>query len=65
MDIEMLIQYENGRLSDEDTIGLVQEMIHTGEVWNISPKYRKIAQSLIDSGDCQDRYLPGNGPPFE
>ena len=52
--LDSMIAYEEGELSDEETIDLFQELIDTGLVWKLQGNYGRVAGSLIDAGLCTD-----------
>jgi len=51
--IDKIIAWENGELSDEDTIKFFQEMIDDGSVWGLQGMYGRTAMSLINDGWCR------------
>lgn len=53
--IDTLIAYENGDLSDEDTIAFFQDGIDRGWVWSLQGSYGRTAATLIDAGHCTPR----------
>ena len=50
--IDKIIAYEQGELSEEDTIELFQELIDTGLAWKLQGCYGRAAKSLIEAGLC-------------
>ena len=56
--IDKMMAFENGELSDEDTISLFQELVNSGMAWQLQGFYGRTAKSLIDKGLVS---LPGNG----
>ena len=50
--LDSMIAYEEGELSDEETIDLFQELIDTGLVWKLQGSYGRAAKELIDTGLC-------------
>jgi hypothetical protein len=51
-DIDKLIRYENGELSEEETIEFFQGMIDSGVVWQLQGNYGRMASRLIAEGLC-------------
>jgi len=45
-----LITYEEGHLSDEETINLFQHLVDTGLVWSLQGFYGRTAVVLIEKG---------------
>lgn len=50
--IEKIIAYENGELSDEDTVALFQELINNGQAWTLQGHYGRTVEALINAGHC-------------
>lgn len=50
VNIDKIIAYENGDLSDEDTIVLFQELVTSGDAWRLQGSYGRTAAALIDAG---------------
>ena len=42
--------YEQGDLSDEETVVFFQEMLDTGLVWKLQGHYGRTASRLLDEG---------------
>ena len=53
--IDKIIAYETGELSDEDTIKLFQELIDDGTCWKLQGHYGRTATLLIEEGYCVKR----------
>ena len=52
MNIDNIMAYEQGDLSQEDIIKMFQEMINDGSVWSFQGSYGRQASWLIDNGYC-------------
>lgn len=57
--IGRMIAYEQGDLSEEDTVELFQELIDSGLVWTLQGFYGRRAAALIRLGLCR---LPEEKP---
>ena len=51
-DINKIIEYEDGSMTQEDTIEFFQEMINSGIVWKLQGHYGRMAKQLIEGGYC-------------
>ena len=51
--IDKIIAYEEGSLSEEDTIALFQTLIDTGQAWTLQGHYGRQAHALIEAGLCR------------
>ena len=53
--VDKIIAFEEGLLSEQETIDFFQEMIDDGMVWRLQGSYGRMAQALIDVGLCQSK----------
>ena len=54
MNIDAIIDYENGDLAEDEIIELFQELIDTGQAWTLQGHYGRTAQALIHAGLCSE-----------
>lgn len=52
--LDDMIAYEQGELSDEQSIDLFQKLIDNGLVWQLQGSYGRTAHALISAGICTD-----------
>ena len=52
MNINDIIAYEQGELSEDETVELFQELIDSGVAWKLQGSYGRMAESLIEAGYC-------------
>ena len=50
--VSKIMEYEDGRMSQDDTITFFQELIDTGLAWQLQGSYGRQAKYLIDAGYC-------------
>lgn len=48
--VGMIIEYENGDLSDGDTLEFFAALVASGLAWSLQGHYGRMAVSLIDGG---------------
>jgi hypothetical protein len=48
--VGMIMEYEDGDMSDGDTLKLFAELVKSGQAWSLQGHYGRVAQSLIDGG---------------
>lgn len=48
--IDNIIAYENGDLTEEETIELFQHLVDTGLAWQLQGSYGRTARNLIELG---------------
>ena len=52
MDVDFIIAYEDGELSEQEIIAGFQKGINDGSVWKLQGHYGRMASALIDAGYC-------------
>lgn len=50
MDIDLMIRYESGEASDEETLELFSDLIKNGQAWTLQGHYGRTAKALIEGG---------------
>jgi hypothetical protein len=50
---DMMMAWENGTLSMDDTIMLFQNLIDTGLAWQLQGMYGRMATAMIQDGYCE------------
>ncbi len=50
--VDALMRYEDGEMTQEETVELFQAMINTGMVWQLQGTYQRTANDLIQAGLC-------------
>ncbi len=48
--VDYIIEYENGQLSDKQTLELFANLIKTGQVWSLQGCYGRTGEALIQDG---------------
>lgn len=51
-EVDFMMAYEGGELSDAEIIAGFQSLIDSGLVWNLQGSYGRTAQALIREGLC-------------
>jgi len=51
-DVEKIMEYEDGRLSEDETVELFQDLIDSGMIYHLQGSYGRMAQHLIQQGLC-------------
>ena len=50
MSLDMIIDYESGNLTDEESVAMFQHLVDTGTVWSLQGSYGRTAMHLIQEG---------------
>ena len=50
MNIDKMMAYESGELSDADTITFFADLVKTKMAWSLQGHYGRIASAMIDAG---------------
>ena len=48
--IDKIIAYESGELSEEETITLFQSLVNSGLAWKLQGSYGRTAMAMIEAG---------------
>ena len=51
--VDKVISYEEGTMSEEDTVSFFQELIDGGDAWKMQGSYGRMAMRLIEEGKCR------------
>jgi hypothetical protein len=49
-----IIKYENGNMTNEETIKFFQELIDSGMAWKLQGHYGRTAVHLLEEGLCSE-----------
>jgi hypothetical protein len=49
-EIESILAFEEGELSERETVELFQRLVDSGLAWSLQGSYGRIATALIDQG---------------
>ena len=53
-DVNKIIAYESGEMTEEEVIEFFQSLIDEGIVWQLQGSYGRKARGLIDQGLCHE-----------
>lgn len=53
--LDKMIAWEQGELTDEEVVILFQSLIDCGLAWKLQGCYGRMAHALIEAGYCQQR----------
>lgn len=65
MDIDFIIRFENGELSNDELVEGFQKGINDGSVWLLQGMYGRTAMDLINSGLCKPRVTTRKGKLYQ
>ena len=49
-EVDAMIDYEQGNLTEEETIRLFQNLVNSGLVWSLQGNYGRTAKRLLEGG---------------
>ena len=52
MNVQDIIDYENGDMDWDRVVHFFQSLIDSGEAWTLQGSYGRMAMSLVDDGYC-------------
>ena len=52
MNVQDIIDYENGDMDWDRIVNMFQKLIDSGQAWTLQGSYGRMAQRLIENGDC-------------
>ena len=52
--VDKIIKYENGSMTNEETIKFFQELIDSGMAWKLQGHYGRTATHLLEEGLCTE-----------
>ena len=50
IDVDLIMDYEAGRLDAHDTLALFASLIETGQAWRLQGTYGRTAMALVQAG---------------
>lgn len=53
-DVNKIMAYEDGEMSEEEVVEFFQELIHSGDCWKLQGSYGRTASCLIEAGYCTE-----------
>ena len=52
MNVQDIIDYENGDMDWDRIVDMFQKLIDSGQAWTLQGSYGRMAKRLIDDGEC-------------
>ena len=52
--VDKIIKYEQGNMTDDETIEFFQELIDSGMAWKLQGHYGRTATHLLEEGLCTE-----------
>lgn len=50
--VTQVVAYEQGEMTDDETVEFFQQLIDTGLAWQLQGSYGRTAHALIEAGLC-------------
>ena len=52
INVDKLISYEDGSMSEEEEIAFIQELIDNDTIWHLQGHYQRTADKFVEVGLC-------------
>ena len=52
MDVDDVIAYEEGTMTEEEEVAMMQEAINSGMAWRMQGSFGRAAMAMIEAGKC-------------
>ena len=63
VELDKILAYEQGELSEAESIKLFQSLIDSGMAWRLQGSYGRTAVALIEAGFCHPAIAVDDGKP--
>jgi len=52
--VDKIIRYEDGTMTDDETVEFFQELINSGLAWKLQGHYGRMASHYLEEGLCHE-----------